>query len=490
MNDDFSFTCVTEIPTLFFQEESVQFDDCDLKEIYHAYKQYHDGCSFIADVLATSEGMIDFLPSNLRYKLAASLIDRQARFLFAEAPDILVEGAPDNAEDIDTIEQYVQKVLADNNFEDGLLKAARDCFIGKRIAMLANFDTASGVTLTFIPSRQFIYEYSLDNPKQLSKFVYFQKVPIGQNEYRIYKKKYTAHNGQVSLSEGLYLENGDLDEELLAEHITPLADIPAVIVLNDGLLGDTNGESEILKLATYEAAYSKMSNADIDAGRHGMNPIRVITDADQNSTKGLKARPGELWVLDTEQNNETKTPIGIRMLESSMSYSTPLKTTLERIKATAYETVDIPDVSLDTMTGVITSGKALKAIYWQLIVRCKEKMKVWAPALRKIIRILIEGGQAFPDTIKEYTDTSLPDVPFSIRIDANTSLPDDTAEEQALDIANVESNVMSRKAFMQKWRGLNDEQVNDELKQIAYERELLENSYTVPTRQAAISDTL
>jgi len=481
MDADIALACVDEIPELFLREESLAYCDWDMKEIYTAYKKYHNGCSFIADVLATESGTLEFVPSALRYKLAASLIDKQARFLFAEAPDVLVEGTPEDAEQIDQIERYVQKVLADNNFESGLLKAARDCFIGKRIAILANFDHASGVTLTFVPSKKFVYEYSLDNPKQLSKFVYFQKVPVKQNEYRIYKKKYrlTQYNA-VMLYEGLYFENGDLDEELLAEHETELSDIPAVVILNDGLTGDQNGESEILHLSELESHYSKLSNADIDAARFGMTPVTVVTDADDRSFIGLSRKPGALWAMQTNQNQETKTPINVRMLESTMNYSTPLTSTLERIKSTAYNSVDIPDVSLDTMTGVITSGKALKAVYWSLVVRCKEKMKVWAPALRKIIRIIIEGGQVFPDTIYGYSDSPLPDVPFSIKIVANNSLPDDDAEEQALDIANVESRTMSRKAYMQKWRGLDDKQVDDELKQIAYERELMENSYANP----------
>lgn len=481
---DTAFTMINEIPIQFFKNELPSFGTCeekDLREIYANYHLYKTGCSFVADALGGLDGRLDFVPSTLRYKLAASLVDKQARFLFATAPDVVVEGAPEHAEAVDQIEQYVKAVLDDNNFEDALLKAAKDCFIGKRVAAMANFSPLSGVTVTFVPARQFVYQYSIDNPKVLSKFVYFQRVPLAQNEFRIYAKRYVLDDNQnVILDEILYHPNGEVDEVLLEPHVTPLTQIPAVVILNDGLTGDTNGESEIHKLAEYESAYSKLSNADMDSGRFSMNGIRVITDPDPACMKGLKARPGEVWHLATNPNQEQRIPIGVKILESSMNYSEPLKTTLDRIKASAYETVDLPNVSLESMSGVITSGKALKAVYWSMIIRCKEKMQVWAPALRRLIDILVKGGRAFPQTIWQYTDTALPEAPFEVRILQNNSLPDDDAEEQAVDIANVQSQVMSRKAYMQKWRGLTDVQVNDELKQIAYERELLENTYSAP----------
>ena len=49
------------------------------------------------------------------------------------------------------------------------------------------------------------------------------------------------------------------------------------------------------------------------------------------------------------------------------------------------------------------------------------------------------------------------------------------AKEKNIDLAEVESQVMSRKAYMKKWRSLTDDEVDDELKQIALERSMLED---------------
>jgi hypothetical protein len=122
-----------------------------------------------------------------------------------------------------------------------------------------------------------------------------------------------------------------------------------------------------------------------------MNPIRYTVNMNPKATKGLRSRPGEFWDLQTDQNIEdVKGMVGT--LENQMNYSEPLKTTLDRIKTSAYEQVDVPNITLESMAGVITSGKSLKALYWSLIVRCKEKMKVWGPQLRNLIITIIEGS--------------------------------------------------------------------------------------------------
>ena len=45
-----------------------------------------------------------------------------------------------------------------------------------------------------------------------------------------------------------------------------------------------------------------------------------------------------------------------------------------------------------------------------------------------------------------------------------------------MDLAEVESKAMSRKAYMKKWRGLTDDEVQEELEQIALERQIIEDS--------------
>jgi hypothetical protein len=251
--------------------------------------------------------------------------------------------------------------------------------------------------------------------------------------------------------------------------------IPASIFINDGLTGEESGESEIEILQDYEEWYSKLSNADIDAERKSMNPTKYVVDMEANSTKHLSTAAGALWDLGSDQNLDKPAP-QVGLLEPGMNYSDALKTSLDRIKTVGYEQIDMPNITLESMQGAITSGKSLKAIYWPLIVRCKEKMKMWGPQLRALVNIIIQGAMVYPGCIVQYTNDTVTAVDYEIKVEQNTPLPEDEIEEKNMDLAEVESNVMSRKSYMKKWRGLTDDEVQEELEQIALERQIIEDS--------------
>lgn len=60
-------------------------------------------------------------------------------------------------------------------------------------------------------------------------------------------------------------------------------------------------------------------------------------------------------------------------LAPALNHTEPTKAILERIKSDMYGQLEIPNISEETMVGTITSGKALKALYYPLQVRCDEK---------------------------------------------------------------------------------------------------------------------
>lgn len=453
----------------------------ELTQICRFYKVYEEGASFVTD------GKGDYVPSTLRYKTTASLINKEARFLFASSPDIKVQAKADVGKltdaaknNIDSHQDLLDTVLRCNNFEDGLIKAAKDCFIGKRVACLVNFNEEDGVTVSFLPSTQFIYETKPGTPNILSKFVCFIIVKNSkeQKTKRIFKKKLVLEDdGYVYVEEAMYDGTGAMVEEVTPRVKTKLTKINAVVFINDGLTGDDDGESEVEVLQSYESYYSKLANADIDAERKSMNPVRYTVDMDSKSTKGLSGSAGSYWDLVSDQNLDNAKP-AVGMLESSMGYSESLKTSLERIKAIAYEQVDVPNISLDSVTGTqsTASGKALKTIYWPLIVRCEEKMKMWGPKLREVAETIIEGAKLYPNCIKQYVNMPLVPVDYEVVVENNIPIPEDETEEKQIDLAEVESKVMSRKTYMKKWHGLSDTEVTAELEQIALERQIIEDA--------------
>lgn len=453
----------------------------ELTEICKYYNVYKKGADFAVE---GSNG--DYVAANLRYKMAATLINKEARFLFAEPPDIKVEPKGDvgkiseDAKDaITVLQDLIKTVFEKNMFEDKLIKAARDCFIGKRVAGLVNFNEDDGITITFLPATQFIFETKVGNPSVLTKFVAFIVIRESRElkSKLIFKKKFELNedDGKVYLEEILYSGTG-AQVEVLTEYQETLLDfIPACVFLNDGLTGDEDGESEIGILHDYEKYYSKLGNADIDAGRKSMNPTKYTVDMESRSTKGLSTAPGAVWHLGTDQNLDHPSP-STGILEPSMSYSEPLKTTLDRIKTAGYEAVDMPNITLESMIGAITSGKALKAVYWPLIVRCKEKMKMWGPQLQRMTEIIIEGAKKYPATTERYINDPIEMVAYEVAVEANMPLPEDEVEERTMDLAEVEAQTMSRKTYMQRWRNLTDDEVEEELYQMALERQILEDA--------------
>ena len=457
----------------------------ELEIIASLYDIYKEGADF------NSEGSgNDYIPSNHKYKKAANLINKEARFLFGNMPDIIVSPISDTTEDsqqlldnITNVQNMLDKIFEANSFECALIKAAKDCFIGKRVACMVNFNDISGVTIQFLRSTQFIYEISETNNNELKMFTAFvtTKYSMANTNKRIYKKKYvleTTEQGErrVLLTEVIYDGAGDVVESICEDEVIDgLEKIPVVIIFNDGLSGDTSGVSEIEELMSGESLYSKLSNGDVDAARKCMNPIRFTVDMDPRSTKNLSSAPGSYWDLSTNQNVDNAKP-SVGQLTSSLEYSSALDTTLKRINADMHDTVEMPDISLESMSGIITSGKALKSIYWPLIVRCNEKMKTWTPALKAIVKIIIDGSFLFPSCVEKYTDVTIFDLPYEVSVNNNYPLPEDEQEEKASDITEVDSNLMSRKSYMKKWRGLTDEEAEAEIEQIAKESEMLNNS--------------
>lgn len=456
----------------------------DMRNIISLYDVYENGADY------TTEAQ-DYTPADLRFKYARSIIDKEARFLFSRTPDFFVDVDPGDtkaqkeaAKSAAVVYQtLVDKVLVANQFPKILLQAAKDCFIGKRVALMYNISEKTGkIGISFLPSLEFVYDVDPGDSNSLTKIIAFYglNTETSHSKQRIYRKKYELKNGFCYYTEEVYDGLGQVVETISPETKTAFTYIPAWVIINDGLTGDLIGTSEIELLQEYESWYSKMSGKDIDAESTGMNPIRWARDMSPESTKDLSISAGSFWDLSTDQNAADGVTGEVGVLDSPMTYSGALSTTLDRVKNAMYEQTAVPNVSPDALKGVVSSGKTLKAIYWDLIVRCDEKMLVWRPALQFMARCIIEGVRLYPAVAKTYIEDPLPDAVYEIRVDNQYSLPEDETEEKQIDLAEVNGQTMSKKAYMKKWRNLTDEEADEELLQIARERELLESSYFNP----------
>lgn len=449
----------------------------ELLEIQQNYIAYRKGAEFITE---GSGG--DYVPSKTRFKKAKTLIDKEARFMFSQTPDIVVKARNMDEAETEQVERYqklINKMLEKCSFSKTLIQSAKDCFIGKRVACLVDVSEQDGIQIHFYSPLQFYYE-TADGTDRLTKFISFENATKTNSykERRYIVNKYTAEGEKVTVSSILYDGTGKVVEELIPEKQIDLTYIPAVVIVNDGTLEEKAGVSEIADLVDYERTFSMLANADVDCDRKGMNPIRYVVDMNANTTKNLSSSAGSFWDLKSEQNQNNVSPM-VGVLSPSMQHTESLKATLDRINTSMYGELDIPNISEETLVGSITSGKALKALYWSLIVRCDEKMKTWIPAIVFIIRTAIDLALLNVDIVKtKYGIEDLKAVEYEVTVQENYALLDDETEEKTTDLSEIAANARSRKSYIKKWRKdecLTDAQIDEELLQIALENNMMDS---------------
>ena len=443
----------------------------ELIEIKQNYIDYKHGCEFKTE--GTSG---DYIASNVRFKEASYLINKEARYMFSQTPDVTISanGLDEQSEEVEQqYQKLINEVLKQNNFSKLLLQSAKDCFIGKRVACLVDYSEDDGIQLHFYNSLQFYYETDYGS-ERLTKFISFEQInntkTTSQRLYLI--NRYEEINGDIYLSSILKDGLGNENEVLIENQKTELKQIPVVIIVNDGTLDEKGGVSEMSELSDYESGYSRLSNSDIDSERKGMNPIRYVVDMNPKTTGGLSSSAGSFWDLEHNQNmNDPKPSIGI--LAPALNHTEAVKSTLNRIKTSMHNAVDVPDISQEGLLSGITSFKALKALYFPLTVRCNEKLKTWKPAIEFIVKQIIQLALLNKnDIISRYVLTGLDELQYNINVVENYALIDDETEEKEIDLAEIAQNTRSRKSYIKKWRSdefKTDEQIERELMQIALE---------------------
>lgn len=417
----------------------------------------------------------DYTQTEKRTNLIKKLIKEESRFLFGKTPELYIQPKNDTDADKDKageINLYLNKILKDNLFSEKLVKGARDCFIGKRAAikLYANQDTKE-IRIMFLPSLEFIYESDEENPNELKKIIFFYQTnkEVERDKQRIWKQKYEMIDGRCILNEGIYNGNGILIEPINVDIDLQLSGIPCYVIINDGLSGDPFGESDVKELLDNQIQYNRLSSEDVDTLRKGMDRIIYGIDIDPEASEKFKLKPGAFWDVPTDPTAEGKQAT-LDTIPTDFNYGDKIENSLKRIKSDMYEMLNIPMLSNDELKGMMTSGKTMKALYWQLITRCEEKMMAWRPALEWLIRAILEITEV-------YQIEKLPQLDYTVTVENNYPLQEDEDEEKALDLQQVNAQAMSRKTFIKKWQGVTDDVADAEIKQIALEREMLEESY-------------
>lgn len=468
--NDYPYFLLTKIE-METGQNLTEFRD-ELLKIQRDYILYKKGAGFQPE---GSKG--DYVPSTLRFKTMKNLIDKEARFMFSQTPDIKVISQETNVEDaLKQFQSLIDKVIEKNNISKTLLQAAKDCFIGKRVACLVELNGQDGVRVRFYDSLHFYHEQEVDS-ERLVRFVCFKKLKKYDTKrgHLYYVKEYEKTKEGVTATVSVYDGLGVIVETETTK--LDLDEIPAVVITNDGVLSDEEGTSEIEEMEHFESVYSLLGNGDIDSLRKGENPIYATIDMNPETTKNLSSAPGSFWDLHSNQNEDNIHP-SVQTLETKLNYSEPVKATLQRIRQAMFSMVDVPDISEEGLLSGITSFKALKALYYPLSVRCDEKMKTWIPAIQKIFGFVLTFGILEPELINGIYALALDkNQKYEIMVQQNYALLEDENEEKEIDLTEVQAKAMSVLSYLKKWRSEDlktDKQRQDELMQIAVESNMLD----------------
>ena len=424
---------------------------------------------------------LDYRPTKKITNLIKMLIDTRARFMFGNELFFDITPVQTDAEGSTTYQDQAQEkedlladILTENKFQSKILKARKDCSIGGKVAIKLWANKEEGLKIIFVPAQEFFPQYNVDDVDVLEKipFVYALNDEKKPENQRIKKQVWELVNGKCILNEATYDGNAELVSVEYEDYDTGLDFIPVIIITNGGLTGETEGKSDVEQLWSNQDAYNKLTSDDIDALRFQMFGQDVITDATESSLKNIKIAPGALIDLQTVETVAEGRQAKVERLESRFTYADKFSDTINRIKNDAYETLNVPNVGLEQLKGLMQSGKSMKALYWGLMAACDEDWTEWRPALEQMADYIFR----MVDIYNLYNSRKIARYETGIIIHHIYPIPEDEADQRRLDMEEVAAQLRSRKSYMQKWGEY--ENIDNELQQIDIEQQMLKDDFT------------
>lgn len=425
-----------------------------------------------------AEGL-DYVPTRRITNLIRKLIDTRARFMFGREPFFDVrpvamdaEGSTAHQDKAQAKEDLLNRILSENKFHSKLLKARKDCSIGGKVAIKLWAHKDKGLKIVFSPAQEFFPQFNLDDVDELEKIIFLYALNDEQEaeDQRIRKQVWELVNGRCMLNEATYNGRGEVISVEFDNYNTGLDFIPVVIVQNAGLTGETEGKSDVEMLWPNQDSYNKLNSDDLDALKFQMFGQDVVIDATENSLKSIVRAPGALVDLQTEAYAEGK-QAKMERLESRFSYADKFKDSVDRAKSDMYELMEVPNVSLEQLRGIMQSGKSMKALYWGLISACEEDWTEWGPALKQMVEYIFR----MVDVYKLYGAQEVARYETTLNIERYYPIQEDEDDQKRVDMEEVAAQVRSRKSYMNKWSEVED--IDSELEQIQKEKQMLNDDF-------------
>jgi len=423
---------------------------------------------------------LDYTPTQRITNLIQKLINTRARFMFGKAPyfdirplKVDAKGSTEFQDQAAAKEDLLEFILKANKFHSKLLKAKKDCSIGGCIAIKLWADREQGLKIIFCPAQEFFAQFGEDDVDTLEKVILVFAINDKRDprEQRIKKQTWEMSAGKCLLSEATYDGSATLVSTDYEDHDTGLDFIPVIIVQNGGLTGETEGKSDVELLWSLQDSYNRLNSDDTDALKFQMFGQNVVTDATEESVKGIKIAPGAMVDLQTDPVAEGQ-QAKMERVESHFSYSEKFQDTVSRVKNDMHELMEVPNVSLEQLKGLMQSGKSMKALYWGLISACEEDWTEWGPALEQMADYIFR----MVDVYNLYGARQIARYETTLQIEHYYPIQEDEDDQRRVAMEEVGAQVRSRKSYIKQWSEAEDPDA--ELEQIQAEQQMLKDDFT------------
>lgn len=428
-------------------------------------------------------GGLDYKPTKKITNLIKKIIDKRARFLFKEKLffDVMQLQADEgesrvNREAAQAKEDLLETILSDNKFHSKILKAKKDCSIGGNVAIKLWGSKDEGIKIIFTPAQEFIAEYNIDDVDILERitYIYFLNDEKNEKDQRVMRQVWEMDGGKCYLSEGIYNGKAEVIEIIENKKDTGLPFIPSEIIQNGGLTGETTGQSDVAQLWSNQDQYNKLTSDDIDALKFQMFGQDVITDASEATIKNIKIAPAALIDLQTDMSQGVAgRQAKMQRHESGFNYGDKFTDTINRIKNDMYDTLDVPNITLEQLKGIGQSGKSLRMLYTDLMAVADEEWIEWDAALKSMTDKIFHMIEIY----NCYDAKNIVAVETGLEIIRPLAIMEDEDEQRAMDMEEVRLGLRSRRSYMDKWG--NYENLDDQFNQIQNEQRQLEEGYNM-----------
>ena len=404
------------------------------------------------------EGQYWSMPHSLGYKptimpvnLARKLTRVRSAWMFEDAPDIECPSKNiDSPEEMEAVgysaspgqkaaddeassrESFLYKIWTENGFEEKLLEAAKDFFVGGTVALKIRFLPNKGIKLNFAPAQEVFPVPNMDDPDSFDA-VHF--CSFFDNDKTIWKQSWEMIDGKCLLTEGLYDLKLEPQKIRYTREDTKLDFIPVLVFPRDCLTGEIYGTSYLKDLIPLFDQYNRSLSDAADSLRFNLFAVTVLLNAAPGAEKELKVSPGEIWNIGGDQPD-------VRKLESSFNYSTALADFLTRLENLMHLLADVQDITPDRINGFgLVSGVALKLLYSDLVSATQQDWRVWKSRLVKANEYILRMGETFELTqVSDYTNRIIPHLP----------LPENEAEKVSIEAQKLGTSLQSVHGALQE----------------------------------------